>query len=742
MSGVEWYDRLTGRRLAALPAGPATVGRYLLHRVPPGTTLDGRPVGPGDYLASVPDERWSLHLPAEARTPAGGRGRTVGGQSRPHGEPEPVVVDTILTIAARLAATAEAGGSAQEWAEQSPLIAEPRERLNPTRLDEEIRSGLNALVAVARNPADRLRVVREVTRVDRATRIATTATAHLSQHSEYWQVRTVRGVRPSHVLALRFDDDIDLYENRLAGRLLERLAVYLASRIREVEDIARLVARLVDHRQVERPSWRNAFRFALLLDGMATHSDRVIAEATEFGAVLRGWLGQVHALRGSRLVKGVNRNAHLPITVQRTNLINNDDRYRRVGGLWTAWTDEVHSRTVDRSRQQRFAVGFERYCALLVLRACEYLRMEVGAAPAPSRSGPPLPLHRDAVTYHLGWGPDGVLTLTGQEPGDEHAREPGHGRALVRFVPLPHAVTNRGGAVAAVLDELAQADASTVVLYPGTAEDRAALPVGTRLWAFWAGFQRPADAAGGEPYGPLCVPVSPLESDSLERVARALRWVVDVPDLLAYPPVLGLPDAAVGPVTAASTWLRVEDGQLFAVRPPRFDEFEAARGALRLWADRESRRGARVSPTDAETGLAAARDALTRIATCPTCGVVAGGHDFDAWQGRTFHATCGGGGGCGTEWGVNACGDCRGRYPVLWYGSAHLPGGDGDALDLSHGNDMLSAPCWLPSQRRLFVCPHCGHCGRHFAAGEAGCARGCGPAGRAAPSRGETRVRA
>ncbi|MGK5673511.1 DUF2357 domain-containing protein [Micromonospora sp. URMC 106] len=728
MSGIEWYDRLTGRRLPALPVGPAPAGRYLLHTAPAGATLDGHPVGPGDYLVPVTGERWSLRLPADpSGAPPTGRGtpapgETVVGQLRSHGESEPLVVDTILTISGRLASIAAGDGTAEDWAEQSPLIAEPRERLNPSRLDEEIRSGLNALVAVGRSPADRLRVLREVTRVDRAARIATTATAHLSQHSEYWQVRTVRGVVPSHVLALRFDDDIDLYENRLAGRLVERLAVYLASRIREVEDIARLVTRLVDHRHVERPSWRNAFRFALLLEEMAADSDRVIAEATAFGAMLRQWWGQVHALRGSRLVKGVNRHAHLPVTLQRTNLVNNDDRYRRVGRLWTAWTDEVHARSTDRSRHQRFAVGFERYCALLVLRACEYLRMEVGPAPAPDRSGPPVPLHRDDVTYHLGWGPDGVLLLVEREPGAE--------RPLVRFVPLPHALTSPGGAVAALLDDLPPTDVTTVLLYPGTAEERAVLPVATRLRAFWAGFQRAAGAAA--PPGPLCVPVSPLESDSLERVARALRWTVDVPRLLAYPPVVPVPDAAVEPVTAASTWLRVVDGRLLAVRPPRSDEFEAVRAALRQWAAREARRGSQVSVADVEHRLATAGSALTRLATCPTCGTVAGGHDFTAWQGRTFHVTCAP---CGTEWGVNACGECQGRYPVLWYGSTHLPGGDGDALDLSHGNDVLSVPCWLPSERRLFVCPHCGHCGRHFAAGEAGCARGCGPQGRSGPKR-------
>ncbi|GAB2931989.1 hypothetical protein GCM10027280_19620 [Micromonospora polyrhachis] len=729
MGGVEWADRLTGQLLSALPNGRAIAGRYLLWSAPPGTTLDGLPVGAGDYLVPVTGERWSLELVSPARTTAvgtasavpGSSPATVGGQLWADGLPDPVVVDTVLSISARLATPVAGDSGAREWAEQSPLIAEPRQRLTPTRLDQEIHAGVGALVAVGRRPVDRLRVVQEVARVDQARRIAPSAAAHLSRHSQYWQVRTVRGVRPSHILALRFDDDLDLYENRLAGRLVEELARYLRLRIREVEDIVRLVERLVEHRQVERPSWRNAHRFALLLEEMAADAERVVAEAGAFAEVLRGWRGQVDALRGSRLVRGVNRNAHLPVTLRRTNLMTNDDRYRRVGRLWTAWTEEVRARTMDRSRHQRFAVAFERYCVLLVLRACEYLRISVGAASSPARSGPPTPLHRDGATYELDWGADGVLVL-----GER-------GRPLVRFVALPHTITGPGAPVTDLLDDLVPTDPPTVVLYPGTAEERAALPVETRLRAFWAGFQRavPAAAPGASgasppaPDGPLCVPVSPLESDSLERVARALRWTMDVPRLLAYPPVVPAPAGLAAALDMAPAWLRRTTGGLVAVRPPRPAEFDSVRAALAQWTNTRDYRDNR-SAVGADTGsaLEAARAALGWLATCPTCGVVADGRQFEAWAGDTFHAVCAG---CSTEWGVNACGACHGRYPVLWYGSTQAVGGDGDALDLSHGNDMLSVPCWLPIDRRIFVCPGCGRCGRSLGADEAGCGRGCVP---------------
>ena len=73
--------------------------------------------------------------------------------------------------------------------------------------------------------------------VARARRIAPNAPAWLASHTEDWDYRKISGVQPRRILAEVREERWDLYENRVAVRLVDSLVTWLRRRIAEVRRI-------------------------------------------------------------------------------------------------------------------------------------------------------------------------------------------------------------------------------------------------------------------------------------------------------------------------------------------------------------------------------------------------------------------------------------------------------------------------------------------------------------------------
>jgi len=73
--------------------------------------------------------------------------------------------------------------------------------------------------------------------VSRARRWPIRAVADLVSHPADWEHRSLRSIQPARVLARRIEDDWDLYENRVAARLVDNLLAYLARRLEELRKI-------------------------------------------------------------------------------------------------------------------------------------------------------------------------------------------------------------------------------------------------------------------------------------------------------------------------------------------------------------------------------------------------------------------------------------------------------------------------------------------------------------------------
>jgi hypothetical protein len=357
--------------------------------------------------------------------------------------------------------------------------------------------------------------------------------------------------------------------------------------------------------------------------------------------------------------------------------------------------------------ERAFPDAYAHYVAALSLRALAIL----GYRPADPADALPL-----AGSTALLRGPAGRVTWSMAEDGTLSIAA--DGQHLARLAPIsddlgqPDAERARSAALSMQADP-------TIVVYPGLRAARAALPAATERLVHPAGFGAL----------PCLVPVTPLEIEGEERLARALRWVLQGRRFVAeYPPAAEL-FASVP--SSSDGWSRpVGPTRIAVTRRPTADEVDVL---VRATTGRE--RDPRKSTASLLPRVKAAVEAAVRsfdlFETCPVCHSTRTTFEPRPAQGSqrraspgiptrgrdTFQCRCED---CSTCWGTRICGSCGRVYPVLWLHNVLPDGTGGDRLDVTAGADLLAVPCvddrLTPGAR--FRCSWC-----HACAGHPGC--GC-----------------
>ncbi len=153
--------------------------------------------------------------------------------------------------AARLAQTVGDGPSWETQAATPAVAQRLAERARPQPLDLEIARHLQHLQHVCHHPRLHLRVEEERLPVSRARRSPVRAVADLVSHPGDWEHRTLRSIQPSRVLARQIEDEWNLYENRVATRLVDHLLAYLAKRLEELRRIREILDTSRDYGSAE-----------------------------------------------------------------------------------------------------------------------------------------------------------------------------------------------------------------------------------------------------------------------------------------------------------------------------------------------------------------------------------------------------------------------------------------------------------------------------------------------------------
>lgn len=432
-------------------------------------------------------------------------------------DPDPLVVASVINIARRLECT----GSVQEYLDTPVLVPDIAGQAASTELDKAIERHLPALSAVCGQPHDRLKVEHVLVRAAQARRVPVAGLARLASRSEDWAGVRFGEIVPGKLLAQRYDEDNDFYENQVAVQLVDGLRRYIAQRVDQLEKLARHLADLERYQQALESGhlshWtRN--RLAKFFAEAARESNRQsvpVADALDWLTKLRV---RVNLLRGSPLYGKANRRSAIPSRLRRTNLLIRDRRYYDTARLWETWAlRESRESDILREHRREFPTAYTAYVLAIVLRACQILDLTSSDPNQPVANGTPVELRTtDGIRLRL---------LTAGEDTIELSAD---GIPVVRVVALADDLTAGGSAteadesVTALFCDLSGATVPTIVAHPSDASARDAIPDDLVRRMHWTG-RFPPDTGAPEALRGV-IPVTPLEIESIERMARALRW--------------------------------------------------------------------------------------------------------------------------------------------------------------------------------------------------------------------------
>ena len=392
------------------------------------------------------------------------------------------------------------------------------------------------------------------------------------------------------------------------------------------------------------------------------------------------------------------------LSLRMTNVLTHDPLYRNVAELWMAWemTSHVDETPEERwAKEQRAARGFEHFGQLLVVRALDflgYVDLTDSTLGTPSRS--------DLE------GPAGVLQFQLASTGG----------VVIRSALLQkelHIVS-----VASCLDAAPppqqwltrDAGRRTLVLFLEADEKR-----GTAA-------QRVALSGPGPRVDSIAwVPVAPWALESVERLARAIRFWLWGELFLAYPfsaPAAGgswrppaLPDHIVKSGASFDVVRPVSDGQIpgfVARRQKAEDRVREIEPEIAALADVRGKKKGLLKGLKAElaslnssldldhTFEAAATRAMEQtrqLLTCPICDAENSPYGFTEVDGR-FRVRCEN---CSAIWGKRDCGCCGSQVPYL------VPSGvvgavDPLEIDEAYGCDIIA----FPRGPDAYLCTSCG----------------------------------
>jgi hypothetical protein len=726
-----FIDRLRGHS-CDVPAEDMVLGRFMVEPLGDDATfLNSIAIAQPSYC--VPDLRghWQLMEP--------GRDRVEGTISRAQ-VLDRLDVTSILDVGNSVSELLSTGGTWLDALDVSPLVPGMSERAELQELEKLLADRLGHLVEVCLRPRTHLRVEVERTTVARARRLATQASSYLAAHTEDWDRPTLRAVIPKRILSQVREEQFDIYENRIAVRLVDHLEQYLSERVREVSKLLGFFkdAEKLSEAAGQGSHWRQRRLFQLLGDSLDAGEARRKAERTL--KQLKFLKFSISGLMDSVLYREVPQRASVSTTLTMTNILANDVHYRRVAEVWLAWArlGLKQSPRPDKyfEEMQELCRCFGGFSLLLVIRGLHQLGIEP-ADLTHALDRHEIDLQGRGIRIRLSWSStDGTLRLAVE------------GAKLLKIIPIPGSVAMFGDDDLANLirdaDASVTADEIALVLYPSPSSEstfQRMLPVNAHRLNSLSHEM----AEVGQPRAGF-LPVSPWDLSSVERVTRELRWAITAPMFLAYPPFIASPP--IPSISNDVAWLEATGSGIVVTRAPEiYEDIHLAERlanqrkqlqALEIEHDDVSqqlrlavRDGGASGPLNARkkvlnasiTDLRSQIDALANFASkveaaiglvksllaCPTCGSIADTRrDFTGSNGHRFSCVCPD---CSTKWGTEICPNCKDWIPILMPLVSSWATDDSSAgwLDRFLGADVLAVPYKADNSTIAFVCPSCGH---------------------------------
>lgn len=613
--------------------------------------------------------------------------------------PEETVKDSLLLIGQRLADLEDSRASWSDWASTSPLVLDARpEMASLNNFEANIIAHLWHLEEVNRAPHTRLTLEIEKLPVSKTRRIPAKAYEYLATHTEDWDYRTLTSVVPKRVLSTMADDLFDFYENRLATRLINELYRYLLERLNELRFLR-------EDRQVEQEVGTSHRRDRVYsLWGEAISSEQATEKLRPTLEQIERLYQRVRTMFSGTLYEAVPRKSWQQVQpiVRHTNILAHDRHYRYVNILWKDYLSN-HFRPPKTEQQallelQSVAQAFDRYCMLLVIRSLDQLGFkseELSSLASDSTTHLRGPIGGIRVT----WNRLGTITLQFEEHYPIH------------IVPVVSRLARAGTqqelearitALEQLIDDSMEQVGPLIVLYPGTMDD-----IKHQIQSLQIRLNSP------KMFGSIfsMLPVSAYELGVVERLARAIRWVLWGTLYLSYPPRIEFPAKYWDDLSGLiRDWAQLADTRqlLIVTRSLRPDEKQALSARLRDLRG-EARRKGKQGRRDVglletfEDQLGQLPMQFGKLLLCPIVECGGTSRELEARDDDTFECTCDT---CGCRWGVRTCVECGERYPYLQNPQGKPIPYKTNWSDLTYGMDVLAVPCAMDG----YICPFCGSC--------------------------------
>jgi hypothetical protein len=618
-------------------------------------------------------------------------------------------LDAVLFLEDCLAEAVRSGS----WLEllTVPLLAgHEDDAFNLEKRERILEMNLPSIARICERFVTRLGERSELLPVSRVRRPARRALERMSAHTEDWATRTLSGPVPRRALAIMREENADLYENRMVTELVHPiLSSALADRVRRLR---RLISDLADLERAkdEGTHYRRRRLYSFWgVDG-ARAAESLISAANTIKKLeaIAAW---VQSLRGSTLALRLRGRRTGQRSLRHTNVIANDRHYRAAGLVWSAYEREPEAdESLDERRTHLLARHrtFDSYALGLIIRALDALGYEPIEDGLPA-AGSPILLRGPWGKVDLVRNHDGTAVLWSHDMS-------------TRFVPLTDVVGHDDDHPAIMTRWASMADtvsAPTVVLYLGASEAIRKLPQDAAHTMMSAGpdATTPGVLLAG-------VPVSPLETTSLERVARAVALALQSPALLDYPAEVRLKgeriprrlidhllDADLTQGGLSPLFNRAGPDAIAIRRPLTSSERSSLDALVRQLTARTKSPGWERDFVREIGGLVSAieqaAESIVPLLTCPLCRAHAVTSQVTR-AGDVFSLTCRR---CGTRWGHERCGACRTRIPIIEpERELRNPEVVGPGwVERIYGQDALASPCWARTVPR-YVCMKCGSC--------------------------------
>jgi len=655
------------------------------------------------YLVPDATKRWNLRI----------NGKTLAGQIPAWQLPADLAADSLCFFEQDYQKMLSLNQSWLDWANTSPLVPEIDRAIQIQPLEKIIKDTIPHLEEICHRPRSYLKLETERLPVARAQRIAPHAISYLAGHTEDWEYKTFRGVRPKRVLSLVREDLLDIYENRVTVRLIDYLLAYLRQRIHNVE---KLKAELEQTQNFSDEAsgkiyWRNRDRLCRIWGDNFDHAPQLKSTVETTLNFLKQIKQKLLSLTDTDLYKVIPRNVQIDSTLKNTNILVSDRHYREVAKLWREWS-KWQTKQKKTSQQlfdyyQQSINGFDVFCFLLCSKVLAENNSGLGftlEGKMPQR-GNSYSLDKDNQAIQLQWSADGCIQLQSGElktltliPVVSQLTETPDEKTTEHILSLLQSLSNN------------KENQYTVILYFGSAQDLSQLPQGLQQYFNTLGNDL-LDRFKGDSKIAL-LPVSPLDILSTERVARAIQWWLYSQRYSSYPirKTVILPNI----ISSQSEWIRQDHQKTIVLKPPSSSDRQNFLDQLDALIKQEkskglSSKGEIAKLIELKSLAETIEQDFSHLLACPICQIISSLH-FRSIGNDCFQTECQE---CEISWGLKKCGKCEKNYPYIKpkFDSSKLIAQEIGWVDSVFGRDILAVPCSQDKQLQSYICPSCGVCG-------------------------------